>query len=46
MMITMKKRSVKGPPRIWVLKQKKWTTHLKVHLQLRIKQKQIENESR
>jgi hypothetical protein len=42
----MKKRSVKGPPRILVLKQKKGTAHLKVHLQLKIKQKQTEKENR
>jgi hypothetical protein len=39
-MITRKMRSVKGPPRILVLKQKKGTTHLK------IKKKQEEKGNR
>jgi hypothetical protein len=45
-MITRKKRSVKGPPRILALKQKEGIAHLKVHLQLKTKQKPTEKENR
>jgi hypothetical protein len=45
-MITMMKRSAKGPPRILDQKQKKETVCLKGHLQLRTKLYQIEKENK
>jgi hypothetical protein len=45
-MITMRKRSAKGPPRILVRKQKKETVRLKGHLQLKTKPYQTKKENK
>jgi hypothetical protein len=45
-MITLRKRSAKGPPRILVRKQKKETDRLKGHLQLKTKPYQTKKENK
>jgi hypothetical protein len=45
-MITLRKKSKKGPPRILMQKQKNETVHLKGHLQLKTKPYQTKKENK